>query len=162
MGYNTRDRDLEYWIKARAREVKRLSQEGRALRLIVVGARAFNDRSCVYRVLDRVHRERGIELLRYANLVRATHFADCWAQSRRCAISFVQSWALFRDPAHGLVAFDGPHEIIDRAQKAGVIVWRVRPPKYQWDTPASTGGVNVRLPPSESGPTASGRRRPAR
>ena len=45
MGFNSRDRNHEVWIRSRAREVKRLEAEGRALHLIVCGAKGFNDKS---------------------------------------------------------------------------------------------------------------------
>lgn len=50
----------------RAREVRQLEKEGRALHLIVTGAKAFNDESFVVCHLDRIHRDRGIGLLRFA------------------------------------------------------------------------------------------------
>ena len=83
MGFNTRDREHDHWVRTRAREVRRLEDAGRALHLIVAGTKAFNDKSFVTRVLDRLHRERGIGVLLYAGATRTTYHADRWAQSRR-------------------------------------------------------------------------------
>src|SRR5688572_20177427 len=125
MGFNSRDREHEFWIRVRAREVRHLEKEGRALHLIVTGAKAFNDKSFVVCLLDRIHRERGIGLLRYSSIVRSTYYADRWAQSRGTAVRYVTRADLFRDPAHGVVAFAGPDDLIARAERAGLIVWRV-------------------------------------
>ncbi len=127
MGHNTRDRAFEYWILKRSQEVRQLEIEGLALTLIVTGTKAFNDRSFVVNVLDRVHRERGIAEIRYCSPVRATYFADRWAQSRRARVRFVQQREIFRQQAHGVVAFDGPDWFVDKAHDAGLVVWRVKP-----------------------------------
>jgi hypothetical protein len=127
MGFNSRDRNHDHWIRTRAREVKRLEQEGGALHLIVTGAKTFNDKSFVTVVLDRIHRERGISLLVYCSTVRSTYYADRWAQSRGTAVRYVQRADIFQQPAHGVVAFDGPDEFVARGRDAGLIVWRIRP-----------------------------------
>lgn len=127
MGFNTRDRLFDAACRERMRQVRRLDEHGLALHLIVTGARAFNDRCFVARVLDRIHRERGIACLRYGHAVRATAFADRWAQSRFCRVAWVAPRALLHQPAHGVLAFDGPDEFVHRARQAGYAVWRVAP-----------------------------------
>ncbi len=127
MGFNTRDRDFEHWIWKRAQEVRELEREGLALTLIVTGAKWFNDKSFVTNVLDRVHGERGVAEIRYCSAVRTTYYADRWAQSRRVRVRYVRPAEIFRQPAQGVVAFDGPDWFVDKAADAGLRVWRVKP-----------------------------------
>jgi len=127
MGFNSRDRNHDHWIRTRAREVRQLECEGKALHLIVAGAKSFNDKSFVTCVLDRIHAERGISRLVYCSVVRCTYYADRWAQSRGCEVRFVHRRDLFTEQVHGVVAFNGPDDFIARAERAGLIVWRVAP-----------------------------------
>ena len=126
MGFNTRDREHDLWVRTRAREVRRLEDAGRALHLIVAGTKAFNDKSFVTRVLDRLHRERGIGVLLYAGATRTTYHADRWAQSRRVGVRWVPRADLVRQAAHGVVAFGGPEAFVARARAAGLAVWEPR------------------------------------
>jgi hypothetical protein len=125
MGANSRDRVWEAEVRRRAREVRRLDEQGRALHLIVTGGRQFNDRCFVARVLDRLHRERGIASLCYCDNVRATTYADRWAQSRLIRVFWVDRREILGQRVHGVVAFDGPHYFIERARAAGHVVWGV-------------------------------------
>jgi hypothetical protein len=127
MGFNSRDRHHDYWIRTRAREVRRLEAQGLALHLVVIAARGCNDKSFVTCVLDRIHRERGIALLRYGTINRCTYYADRWAQSRGSAVRYVARADLFAAGVHGCVSFDGPDALEARARRAGLVVWRVRP-----------------------------------
>lgn len=127
MGFNWRDRTLETEARQRMREVRKLDAQGLALHLIVTGGRAFNDRCFVAQVLDRVHRKRGIASLCYCDNVRATTFADRWAQSRYIRVFWVDRRHILQQPVNGVVAFDGPHYFIERARAAGLIVWHVAP-----------------------------------
>jgi hypothetical protein len=92
----------------------------------VTGAKAFNDKSFVTNVLDRVHRERGVAEIRYCSAVRTTYYADRWAQSRRVRVRCVRPAEIFRLPAQGVVAFDGPYWFVDQATDAGFKVWWVK------------------------------------
>ena len=127
MGFNSRDRDHDHWIRTRAREVRRLEAQGLALHLAVIAAKGFNDKSFVTCVLDRIHRERGIALLRYCGINRSTYYADRWAQSRGSAVRYVPRAELFAARLHGCLSFGGPEGLEQRARQAGLIVWRVRP-----------------------------------
>src|SRR5687768_15520894 len=132
MGFNSRSRDHDYWIRTRARQVRELEARGLALHLIVTGAKGFNDKSFVTCVLDRIHAERGIGRLIYASMLRTTYYADRWAQSRGCAVRYVPKAELLRQRAHGIVAFDGPADFVARARRQGWIVWCVKPKPLAW------------------------------
>lgn len=131
MGFNSRDRTFEARALARMREVRALDAQGLALHLAICGSREFNDRCFVARVLDRLHAERGIASIRYCTSVRATAFADRWAQLRHCPVAYVPRARLFTAPMHGLVAFDGPREWVEKAARVGVTAWHLVARAYE-------------------------------
>ena len=142
MGFNFHDRVFEGDVRQRAREVRRLDAQGRALRLIVTGADAFNDRCFVVEVMNRLHAERGVAAICYSAINRATRYADAWAQSRHARVEWVAPSRLLQRRAHGVVAFDGPQDFVDRARRAGFTVWMVRP---RFQPPSESRAASERL-----------------
>lgn len=52
------------------------------MRLLVCGGRDYSDRAELYAVLDRVHRERGVDLLIAGGAPGADSLAEQWADNR--------------------------------------------------------------------------------
>lgn len=109
------------------------------LTLIVCGGRNYADRSRLFRVLDRVHHERGISRIVNGGASGADALARQWAKSRGVeCVTFPADWSLGRRAgpernqrmldagADGVVAFPGGRgtaDMVRRAIAAGVPAW---------------------------------------
>jgi len=116
------------------------------IRLLVCGGRNYTDRDAVFRVLDRVHAEKGISVLIHGAATGADALAGKWAVERGVDLTvFPATWRKAdgsRDNGAGsirnarmlaegqpdaVVAFPGgggTANMIDQARKAGVPVWQ--------------------------------------
>lgn len=127
MGHNTRDRGFEEWVRRRRIEVQRLAERGRALQLLVTAAVDFQDRAFVYRLLDRIHDERGIARITVTGKAPLTRIATQWAESRERMLKDETEWKALAD-VNGVVVFGGgTSPLVERAEAADIVVWRVLP-----------------------------------
>jgi predicted Rossmann-fold nucleotide-binding protein len=111
------------------------------LHLIVCGSRHFDNRRIVYKVLDRIHKERGINLIIEGGATGADRLAREWAKSRGVLFkTFEADWTTHGRAAgpirnremlawpylSGVVAFPGGKgtaDMVRQARTAAVTVW---------------------------------------
>jgi hypothetical protein len=111
------------------------------LHLIVCGGRDYADAATVWRVLDRIHRERGISLILEGGASGADRLARQWAEDRGVMFkTYPAQWGkhgrkagpmrnaemLAWEYLSGVVAFPGGRgtaDMIRQARAKGVTVW---------------------------------------
>ena len=112
------------------------------MRLLVCGGRNFEARNTVFRVLDLVHKKRGITLVIHGDATGADRLGRDWAQARGIGhMAFPADWETHGRKAgivrnqlmldvtspDGVVAFPGGRgtmDMMNRAEAAGIKVWR--------------------------------------
>jgi len=109
------------------------------MKVLVCGGRMYDDRSCVFRILDALHAEKTITLVLHGVADGADMMADAWAFDRKVETLRFPAWryaspiarndAMLREGNPGLViAFpggSGTADMVARARAAGVRVIRV-------------------------------------
>lgn len=114
------------------------------MRILVCGGRDYRDRNAVFRALDALHRKRGISAIIQGGADGADYLAWQWADERCVRYeTFNADWKTHRKAAgpirnqqmidegkpDGVVAFpggSGTADMIARAERAGLKVWRPR------------------------------------
>lgn len=112
-----------------------------SLRVIVCGGRDYHDRETVFRALDRLHGERGIDFLIQGAANGADYLAWQWANERGVPCgSYPANWdehskragpirnqeMIDEGKPDGIVAFPGGRgtdDMVRRAKSAGLKVW---------------------------------------
>lgn len=113
------------------------------MRILVCGGRDYSDTDTAYRVLDRVHRERGITTIIEGNARGADRIAGYWARKNRVANEkYRANWdrdgkragpirnqkMIDEGKPDAVIAFPGGRgtaDMIARAKKAGLPVWEL-------------------------------------
>lgn len=114
------------------------------MKLLVCGGRDYDDRKAVFAALDRVHRERGIDLVIHGAASGADRLAGSWADVNYVRVApypvLPKEWQtsgkkagplrnkqmLEWEKPDGVVAFPGGRgtaDMIRQAKRAGVPVW---------------------------------------
>ena len=111
------------------------------MRLLVCGGRNFTDTEAAYRILDRIHRERGIGCIIEGDARGADRIAGYWARKNRVENrKFKADWQrdgkaagpirnarmLAEGKPDAVLAFPGGRgtaDMISRAKDAGLTVW---------------------------------------
>lgn len=129
-----------------------------SLRVLVCGGRDYHDHAEVYRVLDLVDRKRGITTIIHGAAKGADLIGSAWAQDRdKDEAPFPADWSLGRKagPVRNqymldegkpdvVIAFPGGRgtaDMVSRAKRAGVKVWKPvpePPPTPPHDVPRGT------------------------
>lgn len=115
----------------------------RMMRILVCGGRHFKDKELVFSVLDRVAGKCGMSMLIHGAATGADSLAAKWAEARRIPeTAYPADWVTLGPKAgpirnqymledsrpDGVIAFPGGNgtaDMIRRAEKAGIKVWRI-------------------------------------
>ena len=133
MGHNAATAAYDRETERLRRHALTQDRRGRALRVVVLGGSTFDDRGTVVRVLDRLHRERGVIRLVTSETCKAQREAALWARARDVEWVYCAPGLLLHQIGHVVVAF-GVHESVKRhVQVAGLPLWAIERRPSAWE-----------------------------